>query len=222
MTGTKLPMHTGGTLEVILAAAAEEFAVNGHSGARMDAIARRAGVNKASIYYHLGGKDALYERVLVDAVRRACAILSARLDESLEPRGRIRAAVFAVLEWYRAVPHLGPIMLREMASGGAGMSEKVMTEVREYLALELRALGIGAPLSCPDAVSDALGNLLLLEGVFFFMAGESFRRRATQLEVMDFSSGFEPEVVAERVAEMIWRNAYRDAGEGEVEHARRS
>ena len=51
--------------ERILEAAAEEFGRAGFSGAKVDAIARRAGVNKAGLYYHLGNKEKLYEAVLL-------------------------------------------------------------------------------------------------------------------------------------------------------------
>src|SRR6266576_3725569 len=51
--------------ERILEAALEEFAANGFAGARVDAIARRAGLNKQLISHHFGGKEALYRAVMV-------------------------------------------------------------------------------------------------------------------------------------------------------------
>ncbi len=48
----------------ILQAALVEFAREGLAGARMDAIAEAAGVNKALLYYYFGDKEALYGAVL--------------------------------------------------------------------------------------------------------------------------------------------------------------
>ena len=48
----------------ILHAATAEFAREGETGARMDAIARAAGVNKALLHYYFGTKEALYGVVL--------------------------------------------------------------------------------------------------------------------------------------------------------------
>jgi TetR/AcrR family transcriptional regulator len=48
----------------ILEAALAEFAREGHAGARMDAIAAAAGVNKALLYYYFQDKDALYGAIL--------------------------------------------------------------------------------------------------------------------------------------------------------------
>lgn len=48
----------------ILAAAAGEFAAHGHAGARVDAIARRAGSNKRMLYHYFNDKEGLYRAVL--------------------------------------------------------------------------------------------------------------------------------------------------------------
>src|SRR5438045_4380445 len=48
----------------ILKAAVREFAREGVAGARTDAIARSAGVNKALLYYYFKDKEALYQAVL--------------------------------------------------------------------------------------------------------------------------------------------------------------
>lgn len=50
--------------ERILAAALEEFAAKGFAGARVEAIAQRAGLNKQLISHHFGGKEALYRAVI--------------------------------------------------------------------------------------------------------------------------------------------------------------
>jgi AcrR family transcriptional regulator len=52
------------TRAAILAAATAEFSSKGLDGARVDDIARRAGVNKRMIYHYFGGKDGLYLTVL--------------------------------------------------------------------------------------------------------------------------------------------------------------
>ena len=48
----------------IVAAAVAEFAENGFAGARVEAIGRRAGVNKQLLYHYFGGKDELFRAVL--------------------------------------------------------------------------------------------------------------------------------------------------------------
>lgn len=52
------------TRAALLDAARAEFAAKGLAGARVDAIAQRAGVNKQLISYYFGGKDGLYQAIL--------------------------------------------------------------------------------------------------------------------------------------------------------------
>lgn len=51
----------------ILRAARDEFCDQGFNGARVDAIAQRAGANKRLLYHYYGNKEALYLAVLHDA-----------------------------------------------------------------------------------------------------------------------------------------------------------
>jgi AcrR family transcriptional regulator len=52
------------TVRLLVEASAIEFARNGVGGARIDRIASRADVNKASIYAYIGNKDDLFEAAL--------------------------------------------------------------------------------------------------------------------------------------------------------------
>src|SRR5437016_14668709 len=52
------------TQERILKAAFKEFAGKGFAGARVDQIARRAGINKRMLYHYFGDKESLFRHVL--------------------------------------------------------------------------------------------------------------------------------------------------------------
>ena len=67
------------TKAAILVAARAEFAERGFEGARVDAIAARAGANKRLLYHYFGNKEDLYRAVLLDAyqeIRRGERALS--------------------------------------------------------------------------------------------------------------------------------------------------
>lgn len=69
---TKSPRRQTRSLETratILAAAEQVFAKDGLDGARIDAIAATAGVNKALLYYYFKSKEGLYEAVIEDHFR---------------------------------------------------------------------------------------------------------------------------------------------------------
>ena len=62
----------------ILAAALREFSAKGISGARVDAIAARAKVNKRMLYYYFESKEGLFREIL----RRRLAERAAKLQAS--------------------------------------------------------------------------------------------------------------------------------------------
>ena len=74
------------TRAAILAAATEELAAKGLDGARVDAIAERARVNKRMIYHYFGDKEGLYLAVLEATYG---AIRSAEIGLDLAHRGPV-------------------------------------------------------------------------------------------------------------------------------------
>ncbi|MFN8026574.1 MAG: TetR family transcriptional regulator [Acidimicrobiia bacterium] len=91
--------------ERILAAALEEFAAHGFAGARVSAIAERAGLNKQLISHHFGGKEGLYQAVMRDRRSRPGGDLAGPPGEhpdalaALFERGRTDPLFVRVLLW---------------------------------------------------------------------------------------------------------------------------
>ncbi|WP_414476410.1 TetR/AcrR family transcriptional regulator [Microvirga sp. M2] len=56
--------------QALLTAAIAEFAAKGPAGARVDEIARRAGVNKQMVYHYFGNKDDLFRASLEEVYGR--------------------------------------------------------------------------------------------------------------------------------------------------------
>ncbi|MDK1385297.1 TetR/AcrR family transcriptional regulator [Sinorhizobium sp. 8-89] len=87
----------------ILAAATKEFAENGMGGARVDAIAERAGINKRMLYHYFGDKEQLYLAVLEEAyIGIRTAEKSINLSD-LEPEEGI--AELAMFTWRYFLEH---------------------------------------------------------------------------------------------------------------------
>lgn len=83
----------------ILKAAVAEFAREGVAGARTDAIARSAGVNKALLYYYFKDKEALYDAVLDHVFSGARAAIQNALKQPLPPRERLEGYVSAHFDY---------------------------------------------------------------------------------------------------------------------------
>src|SRR5271167_4096059 len=83
----------------ILKAAVAEFSEHGIAGARTDAIARAARVNKALLYYHFKDKETLYGAVLDDAFSGLKATVFRVLDGDLPTREKMMAYVGAYFDF---------------------------------------------------------------------------------------------------------------------------
>lgn len=92
------------TRRAILAAATAEFSAHGFGGARVDAIAKRAGANKRMLYHYFGNKEDLYLSVLEQTyagIRRA----EARLNLAhFDPQEGMRRLVVFTWEYYLKHP----------------------------------------------------------------------------------------------------------------------
>src|SRR5713101_8276115 len=73
----------------ILKAAVNEFAEHGIAGARTDAIARAARVNKALLYYYFKDKEAIYEAVLDQVFSGLRDTVVPVLETALPPRQKV-------------------------------------------------------------------------------------------------------------------------------------
>ena len=116
--------------ERILAAAAEEFAGNGFFGARTQAIADAAGVNKAMLHYYFRTKENLYGRVIAGALTRILnqAGQAWLAQDSVE--FRLEKVVDAYMDNYERNPGFLKIILREFVDGGERM-KRVFREQKE-------------------------------------------------------------------------------------------
>jgi len=105
-------------VNTILDAATAVFAEAGFAGARVDEIARRAGINKAMIYYHIGDKKALYTSVLHRVFRKTTVTISYDIRDDFSPEEKLSTYINNMTSAIENNPHIPPIMLRELASGG--------------------------------------------------------------------------------------------------------
>ncbi|HSQ36190.1 MAG TPA: TetR family transcriptional regulator [Candidatus Binatia bacterium] len=69
----------------ILLAAQKEFAARGFSGARMEAIARSAGSNKAMLFYYFSSKETLYQTILRKVMGEFFGKISGLINAELTP-----------------------------------------------------------------------------------------------------------------------------------------
>jgi TetR/AcrR family transcriptional regulator len=116
----------------ILKAAAKEFSEHGIAGARTDAIARAARVNKALLYYYFKDKETLYGAVLDNAFIGMKEKVLAVLDSDLAPREKILAYAGTYFDFIASNPMYPKLMQREMMRAREGHPEHIDRLVKTY------------------------------------------------------------------------------------------
>jgi len=116
----------------ILRAAAKEFAEHGIAGARTDAIAREARVNKALLYYYFKDKETLYGAVLDHAFSGLKATVFRVLDSDLPPREKIMTYVGTYFDFIASNQVYPKLMQREMMRAREGHSPHIEKLVKNY------------------------------------------------------------------------------------------
>ena len=116
----------------ILQAAVREFAHEGIAGARTDAIARSAKVNKALLYYYFKDKEALYRAVLDHVFGGLIAHVGEVLSRDLPPGEKILAYAGAHFDYVANHPLYPRIVQGEMMGAGRGSANHLEPIVKKY------------------------------------------------------------------------------------------
>jgi TetR/AcrR family transcriptional regulator len=117
----------------ILQAALVEFAQEGLAGARMDAIATAAGVNKALLYYYFQDKEALYGAVLDEFFVRLLGRVTQALDAAAPAGERLLTYVRAHFDCIAESPHYARLFQGELLSAGTGRSSNLTRVIEQYI-----------------------------------------------------------------------------------------
>jgi TetR/AcrR family transcriptional regulator len=116
----------------ILQAAVREFSREGIAGARTDAIARAARVNKALLYYYFKDKDTLYSAVLDQVFGGLTESIQAALSTDLPPREKLLAYVGAHFDYIAGHPLYPRIVQGEMMRAARGRAPQLERIVKQY------------------------------------------------------------------------------------------
>ena len=115
----------------ILDAAEQAFADSGFAGARVNAIAKAADINKAMLYYYFDSKEGLHDAVMERVFGQVVDVLEAHIEqhETADITGFIRG--------YRGVlrshPNVARLMMRDLADGGHNIARVLGPKVQRIV-----------------------------------------------------------------------------------------
>jgi AcrR family transcriptional regulator len=164
------------TPQALMRAGSELFSERGFDGVPIEDLATRAGVNKALVSYHFGGKRGLYVAILESAF----AAMSERLKaiEAAAPTAReaLHGYVQAFEQMARERRGFPTLFLREVLC--AGIEPAVLPHLLEIIGVSRRLAERGAREGLFRRVDPLLMHFGLIGSLVFFFATEPARRRA--------------------------------------------
>jgi AcrR family transcriptional regulator len=166
------------TREALLAVGTELFAERGYDGVPVAAIAQKAGVNKAMISYHFGGKRQLYLAIVSATFAEIVAGVE-KLAESSRPAPEVLRELIALVGEMatRRHPHFCSMMLREVVAGGKHLDPELIEKPARILGAVQRIVARGVRDGDFRPVDPVLTHLSLVGSLVFFFATTRFRER---------------------------------------------
>ena len=125
----------------ILKAAINEFAEHGIAGARTDAIARAARVNKALLYYYFKDKEAIYQAVLDHVFSGLRDTVVPMLEGDLPPRQKVLNYLGAYFDYIAANPRFPRVVQGEWIRTGTDRIGQMKRVAQSYFRPIYQKLG---------------------------------------------------------------------------------
>jgi TetR/AcrR family transcriptional regulator len=122
----------------ILEAAEPLFAEKGFDATRLEDVAERVGIRRASIVYYFRDKQALYDAVLEDVLGGLYAEIAPALQGGAPLLERIDLAVSAWVDFVGRRPTFARLLLREIAGAKPGVGPAILGYTAPFVNLVRR------------------------------------------------------------------------------------
>jgi len=173
------------TAQVILMHASNMFAELGYEGTIMDDLARRADVNKASIYYHFKDKENLYEQCLTKLFETVVDETLHKVEQVESTKDKLYQLIVNFAHYADQNPQMPSILMRELASGGINMPVNARKQLQRML-FKLREIlehGVNNGVFNPiDAFST---HIMIMGSICFFVSSKPMRKAIKSTAVLD-------------------------------------
>ena len=185
------------TRQALLLAALAVFSRRGYTAARLEEIAREAGVTRGAIYWHFASKAELYTKLVADASARLEQVIGSALAEGggsfVENTRRVMVHVLAYLEedeTFRAVQSLLLLKTGMDADADIGRFQQVSEfQAKEREMADLMRAGVMAGQFRADLVPEegARAMLAYLNGIMlqWLLAPDAFSIKASAPGLVD-------------------------------------
>jgi AcrR family transcriptional regulator len=179
------------TRRALVSAGAALFGEMGYDAVSIDDVASRAGVNKALISYHFGGKRGLYAEILASGFREIASRLEAAEAAAPDAAAAVRGLLRAFDAFRREHPEFPGLFMREVLS--TGVEPRVVPHLVSILGVVRRIAARGEREGVFRRVDPLLLHFGLVGPLVFFASTEEARQRAAATLDLPFAMPGMPE-----------------------------
>ncbi|MGV8056970.1 MAG: TetR/AcrR family transcriptional regulator [Smithellaceae bacterium] len=169
------------TARKILTAARAVFSEHGYNGTSMDEIAHRAAVNKATLYYQIGDKDTLYASVIHEVLGSISRNITQAVGYAQAPEEKLKAYIFCIAQTVDKNPEIPPIMMREIASGGANLPRVAIEDIASVIKILMSIMEEGTKKGVFIETVPFLLHMMILGAILFYKGSLPIKDRQTWL-----------------------------------------
>lgn len=169
------------TAESILQAAAQVFAEKGYDGARVDEIARVAKVNKATLYYQIGDKQALYEAIIHRIMSSIAEQIEQEVASVSTASDKLRCFIQTLACHGAVAKQFSSIMMREIADGGSRLHDPALMQMGRVFGLLHDILEQGVQNGEFRRVNPLVTHMLIIGSLMVYNSNEPIRNRIASL-----------------------------------------
>lgn len=200
------------TDQIILESARKVFQRSGYGGARMQEIADKAGISKASLHYYYRSKDKLFQTVFRDDIQLFLVPLVDILrDPSLTLKERMRTFVGSYIRTLLDNPGLPLFIMQELSSNPerlVSLVEDTVPGTNPLLAVFIRQIENGIEVGECNQVDPEQFILSMISMCVFPFVGRPLIQlllRKDEQEYRDFLAEREKEIM-EYLLRILFRN----------------
>lgn len=157
------------TKKLILDTAMQEFARCGFDGLRVDELALKAGINKATIYYHFKNKSFIFQKILVDVSQEILEKIALELENKSTSKDKLEAFLYAVTKVISTRRDYSKMMMQELAFNGKNITEDVKKEFFKIIAILINILNEGIKENIFKQIDPFLVPSVVIGGINYYL-----------------------------------------------------
>ena len=172
------------TRDKLMKAGEDLFSAHGFAGTTLDAIAEKAGVNKAMIRYYFGDKEGLYTATLEAIIDDVLDQLGKSVPAEGEPVDAIGDFIEVFADAIIARPSFSRMILRDYLDGDIMTREEPAKKLRNFMETTRRFYEAGRETGRFREVDPHMLHLSIVGSAIFFSLTDRIRKAVTRHQGM--------------------------------------